>query len=67
MRPNTYSEFSSFVRFSTKESFINNIRDSDVNFCNDTFAAFDAVDHSIILKKLKLYGVTDNNNGWVKS
>ena len=29
--------------------------------------AFNTVDHSILLKKLELYGITDRNHGWVKS
>ena len=29
--------------------------------------AFDAVDHSILLKKLKLYGITDKNFAWFES
>ena len=29
--------------------------------------AFDTVDHPILLKKLKLYGITDKNLAWFKS
>ena len=29
--------------------------------------AFDTVDHSILLKKLKLYGITDKNLAWFQS
>ena len=29
--------------------------------------AFDTVDHSTLLKKLKLYSITDRNYGWLKS
>ena len=29
--------------------------------------AFDTVDHSILLKKLKLYGITDKNLAWFES
>ena len=29
--------------------------------------AFNTVDHSILLKKLKLYGITDKNLGWFES
>ena len=29
--------------------------------------AFDTVDHSILLRKLELYSITDNNYAWIKS
>ena len=29
--------------------------------------AFNTEDHSILLKKLELYGITDRNHGWIKS
>ena len=29
--------------------------------------AFDTVDHSILLKKLKLFGITDKNLAWFQS
>ena len=32
----------------------------------DLWKAFGTVDHSILLKKLKLYGITDRNHGWQK-
>ena len=32
----------------------------------DLWKAFGTEDHSIFLKKLKLYGITDRNHGWQK-
>ena len=29
--------------------------------------AFDTVDHSVLLRKLELYGITDRNYAWIKS
>ena len=29
--------------------------------------AFDTVDHSVLLRKLELYGITDRNDAWIKS
>ena len=34
---------------------------------NDLPKAFDTVDHSILLKKLKFYGITDKNIAWFES
>ena len=33
----------------------------------DLSIAFDTVDHSILLKKLELYGIKDRFQGWVKN
>ena len=33
----------------------------------DLTKAFDTVDHSILLRKLKLYGMTDTNYIWIRS
>ena len=47
------------------ESFENNIYTLGVFI--ELLKAFDTVDHSILLKNLELYGITDRNHGWFKS
>ena len=47
------------------ESFENN--KYTLGVFTDLLKVFDTVDHSILLKKLELYGITDRNHGWVKS
>ena len=38
-----------------------------IGFFIDLSKAFDTVDHSILLKKLKLYCITDKNLAWFQS
>ena len=47
------------------EGFENNLYTMGVlvDFSKD----FDTVDHRIVLKKLELYGIRDNNYSWIKS
>ena len=33
----------------------------------DLLKTFDTVDHSVLLKKLELYGITDRNYAWIRS
>ena len=47
------------------ESFENN--EFTLGVFIDLSKAFDTVDHSILLRKLKLYGITDINHDWFKS
>ena len=47
------------------ESFKNN--KYTLGVLTDLLKALDTVDHSILLKKLELYGITDSHRGWLKS
>ena len=58
-------QFSFQIGHSTDQIIENNKYRLDVFI--DLSKTFDTADHSIFLKKFKLYGITDRNHEWVKS
>ena len=68
-------QFSFQSRYSTNDDMVHLVDKMFDSFEREQFTlgvfinlskAFDTVDHTILLKKLKLYGITDKSLGWLR-